>query len=101
MGVQGTSSRALRLALITVVLLLLGGGAQAAQADITVSINDVTTAEGALGATHAATFTVTLSQPAPPGGVSVDYATSDGPGAHPASHNSGDYTFTTGNLTIP
>jgi predicted extracellular nuclease len=42
------------------------------------SINDVSVTEGATGNTINATFTVSLSAPAPAGGVSFDIATADG-----------------------
>ncbi|HEX5706267.1 MAG TPA: endonuclease/exonuclease/phosphatase family protein [Pyrinomonadaceae bacterium] len=44
----------------------------------TLSINDVTQAEGSGGGTTSFTFTVSLSAPAGPGGVTFDIATADG-----------------------
>jgi len=52
--------------------VICGGGGGGA----TLSINDVTVAEGNSG-TIVATFTVSLSQPAPAGGVTFDIATQD------------------------
>ena len=49
----------------------------AGSATPTLSINDVTVAEGNSGATSA-TFTVSLNQPAPAGGVTFDIGTADG-----------------------
>lgn len=51
-----------------------------------ISINDVTVTEGHAGGTSA-TFTVSLSSPAPSGGVTFDIATADGT----AAAGSGDY----------
>ncbi|HVF87116.1 MAG TPA: lamin tail domain-containing protein, partial [Pyrinomonadaceae bacterium] len=54
--------------------VICGGGGGGGGA--TLSINDVTVAEGNSGTT-VATFTVSLSQPAPAGGVTFDIATQD------------------------
>jgi large repetitive protein len=67
---------------VAAVQLLLAPAVQAQS----FSINDVSVTEGNLSAVNA-TFTVTLSAPAPAGGVSVDYATADGTATQP-----GDYT---------
>lgn len=60
----------------------------------TLSINDVTLAEGNSGTTTF-TFTVSLSAPAGAGGVTFSYATADGTATQP-----GDYTSTSGTGTI-
>jgi predicted extracellular nuclease len=61
------------------------------------SVNDVTVAEGDAG-TSTATFTVSLSRPAPAGGVTFDIATSDGT----ATASSGDYVArSVAGATIP
>lgn len=61
----------------------------------TLSINDVSLAEGNAGQT-AFVFTVSLSAAAPAGGVSVNYATADG-----TATAGSDYTAASGTLTIP
>jgi hypothetical protein len=61
-----------------------------ASAAITLSINDVSLSEGNSG-TSIASFTVSLSAPAPSGGVSFDIATSDGT----ATTADGDYVAST------
>jgi ELWxxDGT repeat protein/parallel beta-helix repeat protein len=62
--------------------------------DPTVSISNVTLAEGNSGTTNA-TFTVTLS-PSVSQTVTVGYATADG-----SAHSGSDYTATSGTLSIP
>ena len=57
-----------------------------------IAINDPSLTEGNTG-THNLTFTVSLSQPAPPGGVTVDYATVDG-----TATAGSDYTAASGTL---
>jgi Ca2+-binding RTX toxin-like protein len=66
------------------------GGAAAA----TVSIGDDTVTEGNAGTVNA-DFTVTLSEPAPAGGATVDYDTADGTAVSP-----GDYTAESGTVTF-
>lgn len=69
-------------------------------------INDVSVPEGDSGSVTA-TFTVSLSSPAPPGGVTFDIATTDGTGPSPATVADNDYiaksltgqTITSGNTT--
>lgn len=60
-----------------------------------VSISDATATEGSTGVTNLA-FTVTLSDPAPSGGVSVRYDTSNN-----SAIAGSDYTETSDTLTIP
>ena len=71
----------------------------------TLSINDVSLSEGNSGTTNA-TFTVSLSQPAPAGGVTFDIATANGTATEPSDYTanavigasipegSSSYTFT-------
>ena len=61
----------------------------------TVSINDVTQLEGDTGSTTNFVFTVTLSEPAPAGGVSFDIATSDD-----SAMSGSDFDATSARLTI-
>ena len=60
-----------------------------------ISINDIALFEGDAGSTQA-TLTVSLSAPAPAGGVTVNYSTADGS----ASTTLTDYTATSGTLTF-
>ncbi|WP_317040692.1 beta strand repeat-containing protein, partial [Roseivirga misakiensis] len=62
--------------------------------DISASINDPSIAEGDAGSTTL-TFTVSLDSPAPSGGATVDYATSDG-----TASSASDYTSTTGTVSF-
>jgi predicted extracellular nuclease len=64
----------------------------------TVSIADASQNEGASG-TSPMNFVITLSAPAPAGGVSVDYATNTG-GTNPASTGT-DYSSSGGTVNIP
>jgi hypothetical protein len=82
---RGRYVRGVGVALVSAVLLCLGAGAQAAVADPTISVDDTGVLEGT-GTNSTAHFTVTLSQPAPAGGVTVDYHTVDGSAAAPADY---------------
>ncbi|WP_288342537.1 Calx-beta domain-containing protein [uncultured Roseivirga sp.] len=59
-----------------------------------ISINDPSVAEGESGSTNL-TFTVSLSQPAPAGGATVNYATSDG-----TANSASDYTAASGTVSF-
>src|SRR3712207_2892019 len=59
------------------------------------SVADASVLEGAAGAAASLTFTVTLSAPAPTGGVQVNYATRNGTAAAAS-----DYTSTAGTLSF-
>ncbi|WP_252946619.1 Calx-beta domain-containing protein [Roseivirga pacifica] len=59
-----------------------------------ISINDPSVAEGESGSTSL-TFTVSLSQPAPAGGATVAYATSDG-----TASSASDYTAASGTVSF-
>ncbi|MBD2703985.1 T9SS type A sorting domain-containing protein [Spirosoma sp. BT702] len=59
------------------------------------TINDVSLNEGNAGTTDF-TFTISLSAPAPPGGVTVNYTTADGTAIAPD-----DYTSASGTVTFP
>lgn len=61
-----------------------------------ISINSISLFEGSGGGTTVAQLTVSLSIPAPAGGVSVNYATADGT----ATVANGDYTAASGTLTF-
>jgi hypothetical protein len=65
--------------------------------------DDVTAQEGNNGGTKAFEFTVSLDQPAPPGGVSVDFATDDGTAIAPGDYasSSGTLDFAEGETTEP
>ncbi|MDE0561265.1 MBG domain-containing protein [Algoriphagus sp. NF] len=62
--------------------------------DISISINDPSVAEGDAGSTSL-TFTISLSDPAPSGGATVDYATADG-----TAVAGSDYTAVSGTLSF-
>ncbi|WP_222843474.1 beta strand repeat-containing protein [Roseivirga misakiensis] len=62
--------------------------------DISASINDPSVSEGDAGSATL-TFTVSLDSPAPSGGATVDYATSDG-----TASSASDYTSTTGTVSF-
>ena len=62
--------------------------------DISASINDPSVAEGASGSTTLQ-FTVTLDSPAPSGGATIDYATSDG-----TATAGSDYTTASGTVSF-
>ena len=64
-------------------------------APTTVSIGDAATLEGAPGAGNALSFPVSLSAPAPAGGVTVSYGTADG-----TAQAGSDYNVNTGTLTF-
>jgi predicted extracellular nuclease len=72
------------LAVDDLVVIAHGGGG------INLSINDVSVPEGDGGPTTAS-FTVTLSAPAPAGGVTFDIATADGSVGSPATVANNDY----------
>lgn len=61
-----------------------------------ISIANLTLFEGSGGGTTVATLTVSLSAPAPAGGVTVDYATANGS----ATIANGDYTAASGTLNF-
>ena len=67
------------------------------------AIDDVTAQEGNNGGTKAFDFTVSLDQPASPGGVSVDFATDDGTAIAPGDYatSSGTLSFAAGETTRP
>ncbi len=63
--------------------------------DLIVSVGDVSVVEGSTGRTKAVLFPVTLSAPAPVGGVAVTFATADGTAVAPS-----DYTVRSATQTI-
>ena len=85
-------------ALLVAVALLLSIGSAVAQAQPTVSVADTHVLEGT-GASTTAHFTVSLSEPAPAGGVTAHYSTTDGTAI--STSQTADYVSTTGNLSIP
>ncbi|MCY3786422.1 MAG: hypothetical protein OXG47_06825 [bacterium] len=88
---------------------LSGGISASGSASVAIADDDamVTVAAASAAEGSAVEFTVTLPEAAPAGGVTVDYATSDGRGINTdaayqvaTAGTSGDYTEKTGTLTI-
>jgi len=62
--------------------------------DLVVSVGDVSVVEGSTGRTKSVLFPVTLSAPAPVGGVAVTFATADGTAVAPSDYTARQVTQT-------
>lgn len=82
--------------MLALMVLASGAAPAAAQSGLQMTVDDPAPVTEGTGTNTSLVFTLSLSGPAPQGGVTVDFTTSDETAKAP-----GDYTIKSGSVTIP